>query len=79
MTVAEVNEEGKVIGEKKGVVEGVDLTGAQYVYIDGKKYELAQIMSVGKIPEKKDDDTTETPDKEGDSATKVPEGENGQN
>lgn len=79
VTVAEVNEEGKVIGEKKGVVEGVDLTGAQYVYIDGKKYELAQIMSVGKIPEKKDDDTTETPDKEGDSATKVPEGENGQN
>ncbi len=79
VTVAEINEEGKVIGKTKGVVEGVDLTGAQYVYIDGKKYELAQIMSVGEVPEKKDDDTTEAPDKEDDSNTEVPEGEDGRN
>lgn len=47
--------EGKeVITEKiKGVVTGVDLTGATSVYVDGKKYELSQVMAVGDVPEDK--------------------------
>ena len=56
VTVAVVKD-GEVTGHKKGVVTGVDLTGAQYVYIDGEKYELSQIMSVGKVPEKEDENT----------------------
>lgn len=36
---------------KKGAVTGVDLTGATSVYVDGKKYELSQVMSVGDVPE----------------------------
>ena len=50
VTVATVDESGEVNGEKKGVVTGVDLTGGQYVYIDGEKYSLSQIMSVGDVP-----------------------------
>ena len=44
VTVATVDESGEVNGEeKKGVVTGVlDLTGGQYVYIDGEKYSLSQ-------------------------------------
>lgn len=54
VTVAEVDESGKVTGEKKGVVTGVDLTGGQYIYIGDEKYSLAQIMGVGDVPEKED-------------------------
>ena len=50
---------------------GVDLTGATAVYIDGKKYELSQVVGIGDVPskdddktEKPDDDKTETDDKE---------------
>ena len=50
VTVATVDESGEVNGEKKGVVTGVDLTGGQYVYIDGEKYSLSKIMSVGDVP-----------------------------
>lgn len=60
VTVATLDESGKVNGEKTGVVTGVDLTGAQYVYIDGEKYALTQIMSVGDVPKK--EDTEEKPD-----------------
>ncbi len=51
VTVATLDDDGKVIGEEKGVVTGVDLTGAQSVYVNGKKYSLSQIMSVGEVPE----------------------------
>ena len=59
VTVAITNDEGEVTGTKKGTVTGVDLTGATAVYIDGKKYELSQVMGIGdvpvKIPEKDED------------------------
>ena len=43
---------------------GVDLTGATAVYIDGKKYELSQVMGIGDVPVKlKDEDKTEGTDK----------------
>lgn len=56
VTVATVDDDGKVTGEEKGVVTGVDLTGAQSIYVNGKKYELSQIMSVGEIPKQEDND-----------------------
>ena len=59
ITVAILNEEGKVVGEKSGVVTGVDLTGAQYVYIGKEKYKLSQIVSVGDVPKKEDGDIPE--------------------
>lgn len=59
VTVAEVDDSGKVTGETKGVVTGVDLTGGQYIYIGEDKYSLAQIMGVGDVPKKEDGDTEE--------------------
>ena len=48
----EKDEDGKTkVTYKKGTVTGVDLTGATSVYVDGKKYELSQVMSVGEVPE----------------------------
>lgn len=58
VTIAITNDKGDVTGEVKGTVTGVDLTGATAVYVNGKKYELAQIMGVGDVPkadDKKDD------------------------
>lgn len=52
VTVAIQNEKGEVVEEKKGIVTGVDLTGAQYVYIGKDKYKLSQIVSVGEVPKK---------------------------
>lgn len=48
--------ESKIVNKIKGVVTGVDLTGATSVYVDGKKYELSQVMAVGDVPEEKDDE-----------------------
>ncbi len=61
VTVAEVDQSGKVTGEKKGVVTGVDLTGGQYIYIDDKRYSLSQVMSVGEVPKKEDGETQAPP------------------
>lgn len=57
----EKDENGKEkVTYKKGTVTGVDLTGATAVYVDGKKYELSQVMSVGDVPdEQKDGETSE--------------------
>ena len=64
VTVAITNDDGDITGTKKGVVTGVDLTGATAVYIDGKKYELSQVMGIGDAPVKlKDEDKTEGTDK----------------
>lgn len=69
VTVAITNDDGEITGTKKGLVTGVDLTGATAVYIDGKKYELSQVMGIGDVPVKikdedtKDEDKTEENDK----------------
>ena len=61
VTIATTDDSGNVTGETQGVVTGVDLTGSQYVYVDGQKYSLTQIMSVGKVPETTEDsEVTET-------------------
>lgn len=69
--VTKTDEEGKVIETKKGIVTGVDLTGATSVYVDGKKYELSNIMAIGDVPkvdtdnktDDKTDDKTDSTDK----------------
>ncbi|WP_122643837.1 flagellar hook capping FlgD N-terminal domain-containing protein [Luxibacter massiliensis] len=72
VTVATLDNNGEVIGEKKGVITGIDLTGSQSVYIDGAKYSLSQIMSVGEIP-KKEDETDKEDGGTGEGEDKVPE------
>ena len=60
VTVALTNDEGKVVGKTKGVVTGVDLTGGTSVYVDGKKYSISQIMSMGEVPDTDTDTNTDT-------------------
>lgn len=69
--VTDTDEKGNVTGTKKGVVTGVDLTGATSVFVDGKKYELSSIMAVGDVPEIKTDNTAggETDETEGTTGT----------
>ncbi len=58
--------ETETITEKvKGVVTGVDLTGATAVYVNGKKYELSQVMAVGDVPENTGTDTKDDSSSEG--------------
>ena len=59
--VTETDEKGNVVSTKKGIVTGVDLTGATSVYVDGKKYELSSIMAIGDVP--KVDTGNDTDDK----------------
>lgn len=65
--VTKTDENGKVVETTKGVVSGVDLTGATSVYVDGKKYELANIMAIGDVPEVKTDDNSEDAEKVGET------------
>lgn len=57
VTVAELDETtGKMTGKVVGVVEGVDLSSTSpTVYVNGKGYALTQLMSLGKVPEEKDE------------------------
>ncbi len=56
--VTKTDEDGKVVETKKGIVTGVDLTGATSVYVDGNKYELANIMAIGDVPDMTADNNT---------------------
>lgn len=69
--VTKTDEEGKVTETKKGVVTGVDLTGATSVYVDGKKYELSSIMAIGDVPKVDTDDKTDSTDKTEDTDDKT--------
>lgn len=60
--VTKTDEEGKPTETMKGIVTGVDLTGATSVYIDGTKYDLSNIMAIGDVPDIKTDDNTATDD-----------------
>lgn len=62
VTVATLDDNGNLAGEIKGTVTGVDLTGAQYVYIDGKKYSLTQVMSVGDVQENQGEESGDAED-----------------
>ena len=70
ITVADVDKDGKLIGETTGKVEGVALTGSNpYIYVNGKAYSLSQIVSMGTVPktgeDDADEDDTATDDNEG--------------
>lgn len=71
--VTKTDENGKVVETKKGIVSGVDLTGATSVYVDGNKYELSNIMAIGNVPEvnteNNTDDNTDTDKTEGTTET----------
>lgn len=69
--VTKTDEKGKPTETIKGTVTGVDLTGATSVYVDGKKYELSNIMAVGNVPDIKTDDDTSTDDKNTDTTDKT--------
>lgn len=65
------DEDGK-IKTTKGTVTGVDLTGATSIFVDGKKYELSDVMAIGDVPtvdmndktdDKTDSDKNDTTDK----------------
>ena len=61
ITVADVDKEGEMTGTTTGVVEGLSLTGSNpYLYINGKEYNLSQIMSMGKLPQKEEEGGDET-------------------
>lgn len=51
VTIAITNEKGEIVDKVKGVVSGVDLTGTTSVYVNGTKYDLAQVMAVGNVPD----------------------------
>lgn len=65
--VTKTDEDGKPVETTKGIVTGVDLTGATSVYVDGKKHELANIMAVGDVPDIKNDEEEGDGDKKEDS------------
>lgn len=76
VAITEKDEEtGETIVKEKiqGIVTGVDLTGTTSVYVDGKRYELSQIMAVGDVPEddKTDDSASEETDKDDTAETKT--------
>lgn len=67
VTVAEVDERGAGTGEyTKGKVTGVVLGDDPLIEVDGKRYKLSQIMSVGnvEIPDDKDTDGSKEEDKD---------------
>ena len=75
VTLPVYDKEGKLVGEKEGVVTGTGLyNGQRVIFIGDETYLLNQIMAVGKLPAKKPEegDETEKPG-EGESVDK-PEG-----
>ena len=65
--VTKTDKDGKPTETIKGIVTGVDLTGATSVYVDGKKYELANTMAVGDVPGIDKDDTATDGDEKDES------------
>lgn len=53
VTVSVVDKDGKPTGEKiTGKVDGISLyEGSPMVYVDGKRYALSQVMTIGDVPE----------------------------
>ena len=67
ITVADVDKQGNLIGETTGKVEGVALTGSNpYIYVNGKSYSLSQIVSMGTVP-KKDEENQDGSENEDES------------
>jgi flagellar basal-body rod modification protein FlgD len=68
VTLPVYDKEGKLVGEKEGVVTGTGLyNGQRVIFVGDETYLLNQIMAVGKLPPKPDE--SEKPDE-----TEPPEG-----
>lgn len=65
ITVADVDKDGKLVGQTTGTVEGIALTGSNpYIYVNGKQYSLSQIVSMGTVP-KNDEESGDKDDTAG--------------
>ncbi len=72
VTLPVYDKEGKLVGEKEGVVTGTGLyNGQRVIFVGDETYLLNQIMAVGKLPPKPDE--SEKPDE-----TEPPEGDGGE-
>ena len=61
VTLPVYDKEGKLVGEKEGVVTGTGLyNGQRVIFIGDETYLLNQIMAVGKLPAKKPEEGDET-------------------
>ena len=63
VTVAVMDDQGMYSGDKTGTVTGVVLGSNPIVFVDGVAYNINQVVSIGEIPKKEDDDKddAETP------------------
>ena len=57
VTVALVDKDGKLTGEGVSLYEGSPM-----VYVDGKKYDLSQVMTVGEVPKQEEEDKSDGED-----------------
>ncbi len=74
ITVADLDKDGKLVGETTGKVDGVALTGSNpYIFVNGKQYSLSQIVSMGKVPKTEEDGTDKDEDGGEDSSDKEDE------
>ena len=84
VTLPVYDKEGKLVGEKEGVVTGTGLyNGQRVIFVGDETYLLNQIMAVGKLPPKPDEsekpDETEPPEGvEPPDETEPPEGDGGE-
>lgn len=77
VTVAEMNSNGQYTDElTTGVVTGVGLTDSPpSLYVNGKRYALSQLVTVGKVTGTEEDTEVEKPDDKKDPSIKDPENE----
>jgi flagellar basal-body rod modification protein FlgD len=75
VTLPVYDKEGKLVGEKEGVVTGTGLyNGQRVIFIGDETYLLNQIMAVGKLPAKKPEEGDETEKPGEDGSVDKPEG-----
>ena len=75
VTLPVYDKEGKLVGEKEGVVTGTGLyNGQRVIFVGNETYLLNQIMAVGKLPAKKPEEGDETEKPGEDGSVDKPEG-----
>lgn len=75
VTLPVYDKEGKLVGEKEGVVTGTGLyNGQRVIFVGDETYLLNQIMAVGKLPPKKPEEGDETEKPGEDGSVDKPEG-----
>ena len=59
-TMAEVDVDGKYVGDTKGVISGVVLGDNPIIMMNGKSYSLSQIVALGNVETKSETNNDET-------------------